>query len=163
MGFRIWVGFWLVCIELVGVAPNVYGLWPWGCAKQVAQSTGYGDLTATELQEIMAVTDLFPPDVELNVVGGAARGERRNVGTDLPLGKDPYKEKSDIDYVIRGNLFHLREHLHLPLEIPLFGEGSPLHRLPDISEHGILRLGPNDILWKPYIQFRKGERPRVSL
>jgi len=55
---------------------------------------GLGDLTLDEARRIQAVVD--EAGEPLWVVGSAAEGARRNVGTDLPIGKGPGTQ-SDID------------------------------------------------------------------
>jgi hypothetical protein len=56
-----------------------------------------GDLTRAEIRQIQNVVNEAgrPPEV----VGSAAAGTRRGVGTSLPLGKGP-GTRSDIDYVV---------------------------------------------------------------
>jgi len=54
-----------------------------------------GDLTFDEMQQIQAIVDAAGRP--LDVVGSAASGTRRGVGTDLPIGKGP-GTRSDIDY-----------------------------------------------------------------
>ena len=56
----------------------------------------YGDLTKTEIQTIQAEVDAAARPLE--VVGSAARGTRRGVGTNDPVGKGP-GTRSDIDYL----------------------------------------------------------------
>ncbi|MGO9919697.1 MAG: hypothetical protein ACLQIB_34015 [Isosphaeraceae bacterium] len=57
-----------------------------------------GDLTPQEVQEIQSVVDEAGRPLE--VVGSAARGTRRGVGTDLPVGKNVGTTRSDIDYLV---------------------------------------------------------------
>jgi RHS repeat-associated protein len=56
-----------------------------------------GDLTSEEIKRIQGVVDLAERPLE--VIGSAARGERRNIGTDLPIGKGA-GTRSDIDYLV---------------------------------------------------------------
>ena len=56
----------------------------------------YGDLTPQEIQQIQRVVDDAGRPME--VVGSAARGERRGIGTNLPFGKGD-GTRSDIDYM----------------------------------------------------------------
>lgn len=55
-----------------------------------------GDLTAQEVKRIQDVVDQVGRPIE--VVGSAAKGERRSIGTGLPFGKGP-GTRSDIDYI----------------------------------------------------------------
>ncbi|MBY0370366.1 hypothetical protein K2X33_06740 [bacterium] len=64
-------------------------------------STLTGDLTAAETSRIQAVVDEWGKP--LAVFGSAARGERRNRGTDLPLGDAP-NQRSDIDYWLTAHM-----------------------------------------------------------
>jgi RHS repeat-associated protein len=61
-----------------------------------AAATGLGDLTAQEVAQIQKVVDESGRPIE--VVGSAAKGTRRGVGSDLPMGKGPGTQ-SDIDYI----------------------------------------------------------------
>jgi RHS repeat-associated protein len=56
-----------------------------------------GDLTTGEVRQVQSVVDQAGRPLE--VVGSAASGTRRGVGTDLPIGKGP-GTRSDIDYLI---------------------------------------------------------------
>jgi hypothetical protein len=56
-----------------------------------------GDLTRAEARQIQRVVSEAGRPLE--VVGSAAAGTRRGVGTNLPLGKGP-GTRSDIDYVV---------------------------------------------------------------
>jgi RHS repeat-associated protein len=56
-----------------------------------------GDLTAREVRQIQSVVNQAGRPLE--VPGSAARGTRRGVGTDLPIGKG-YGTRSDIDYLV---------------------------------------------------------------
>jgi hypothetical protein len=61
--------------------------------------SGYGDLTAAELEKLKNLARRTKEPI--NVVGSTAKGTRRNVGTDLPLGKGP-GTRSDLDIQISG-------------------------------------------------------------
>jgi hypothetical protein len=56
-----------------------------------------GDLSSTEINQIQNVVNKAGRPLE--VVGSAAKGARRNPGTDLPVGKGPGTQ-SDIDYLV---------------------------------------------------------------
>ena len=56
-----------------------------------------GDLTRAEVKQIQGVVNEAGRPLE--VVGSAAAGTRRGVGSDLPIGKGP-GTRSDIDYVV---------------------------------------------------------------
>jgi hypothetical protein len=93
----------------------------------------------------------------LYVVGSAVTGERRNIGRNFPLGKNPETEKSDIDYAITFDDFvGLRQHLKLPFGDSLVSNW-PLAQLPDVSPHEILRHIP----WKPFIRFQPHRAPEI--
>ena len=65
---------------------------------------GLGDLTEEEIRQIQSVVDGAGRPLE--VVGSAAKGVRRGLGTGLPLGKGP-GTRSDIDYLIPpGSIRH---------------------------------------------------------
>lgn len=61
-----------------------------------AAAGALGDLTALEARQIQNVVNQAGRPLE--VVGSAANGTRRGVGTDLPIGKGP-GTRSDIDYI----------------------------------------------------------------
>ncbi len=96
---------------------------------------GLVDLTPEEAKQVQAVVE--EAGEPLWVVGSAAEGTRRNVGTDLPIGKGP-GTRSDIDYYYEGGWDH-------PFDTS---------KLPSIDWHGILgkfgdrRLGQG-ILFQP--------------
>lgn len=108
-----------------------------------------GDLTADEISAIQKIVDTAGQhsprgqDERLYVVGSAAKGERRNKGTSLPMShpfinglqKGPYT-RSDIDYLVPPG--------QKQSWIPNFA-----HRLPDL---GYLPNGRKDVLageWHP--------------
>ncbi|MCA1712762.1 MAG: hypothetical protein LC789_14445, partial [Actinobacteria bacterium] len=88
-------------------------------AAAAAEATGLGDLTAAEVRSIQAtVNEAGRP---LDVVGSAARGERRGVGSGLPIGKGP-GTRSDIDYLVPHG------------SVPYY-ESTGLHKnLPDLDQ-----------------------------
>lgn len=61
-----------------------------------------GDLTRAEIRQIQGVVNEAGRPLE--VVGSAAKGTRRNVGTSLPIGKGP-GTRSDIDYLVPPSSF----------------------------------------------------------
>jgi RHS repeat-associated protein len=67
-------------------------------AKSIVKATkGVGDLTKAELKQLQKVVNEAGRPVE--IVGSAAKSTRRNVGSNLPVGKGP-GTKSDIDILI---------------------------------------------------------------
>jgi hypothetical protein len=66
-------------------------------AEASSTATGLGDLAPSEIQQIQDVVD--EAERPLEVVGSAAEGTRRGIGTDLPIGKGP-GTRSDIDYLV---------------------------------------------------------------
>ena len=97
-----------------------------------------GDLTPDEIERLQEIADEFGEPI--CVFGSAARGERRGIGTDLPIGsKSEPGTRSDLDLGIPG---HMRGG---PMEEALKREfGRDIDR-----RHGILRYfppaGPNEI------------------
>jgi hypothetical protein len=70
----------------------------------LARRSVLGDLTPAEIRQIQGVVNEAGRPLE--VVGSAARGGRRGIGTDLPIGKGP-GTRSDIDYLVpHGSLPH---------------------------------------------------------
>jgi hypothetical protein len=64
---------------------------------------GEGELTQSELSELQRIANKYNTDID--VVGSRGRGEGRNIGTDLPFGKEPRGgTRSDIDIRIDGQL-----------------------------------------------------------
>ncbi|MEM6932481.1 MAG: RHS repeat-associated core domain-containing protein, partial [Pseudomonadota bacterium] len=106
-----------------------------------ARSSGLGDLTNGEVAAIQGAVD--EAGRPLNVVGSAATGDRRGVGTDLPIGKG-VGTRSDIDFTTA------------PSNIDNF-EGT---ELPGLDDHGILRGAPED--GAPTIRFEPGVPPRFE-
>ncbi len=70
-----------------------------------------GDLTKSEVGQIQ--TEVNKAGRPLEVVGSAAEGTRRNVGSDLPLGKGP-GTRSDIDYIAPPSSIQYFEQNKLP-------------------------------------------------
>ncbi len=104
---------------------------------------GLGDLTAAEVRQIQAVVN--KAERPLEVVGSAARGIRRNPGTNNPIGKGP-GTRSDIDYVVpHGSIQHY--------------EAGNLHRqLPSIDSGGIVG-GTHNPFMGPAIRFEPRTNP----
>jgi hypothetical protein len=89
----------------------------------------FGDLTQLEIQQIQQLTNQAGRPI--HVVGSAARGERRGIGTNQPIGKGP-GTRSDIDYVI---------------PISSMDYWKPyIHQLPGIDWHGPLPGSPNPFM-----------------
>ncbi|MEI9961408.1 MAG: hypothetical protein WDM76_09870 [Limisphaerales bacterium] len=119
-------------------------------ARAATAKTGLGDLTAAEVRAIQAAAD--ETGESLTVVGSAARGTRRGVGTDLPIGKGT-GTRSDIDYVIN------KPYPQFPS--PLNDLDHILPRLPDVNPaHGVIR-GPFNPFEGPGIHFEPGKSPVV--
>jgi RHS repeat-associated protein len=74
-----------------------------------------GDLGAAEVQQIQRLVDEAGRPLE--VVGSAARGMRRGLGSDLPLGKGP-GTKSDIDYLVPPGSIRYYESTSLYKDLP---------------------------------------------
>jgi RHS repeat-associated protein len=60
----------------------------------------YGDLTAEELEKLQRVAKKIGEPID--VVGSTAKGTRRGVGTDLPIGKTKGTTRSDLDIRMDG-------------------------------------------------------------
>lgn len=106
-------------------------------------ASGLGDLTRREARQIQSVTD--QAERPLEVVGSAARGERRGVGSGLPVGKGPGTQ-SDIDYTTAGANRQSFDGL----------EG----RLPSADPQTPILRGGADPAQGPSIRFEPGTRPR---
>jgi RHS repeat-associated protein len=104
-----------------------------------------GDLSEEEVRQIQQVVD--DAGRPLEVVGSAARGERRNPGTDLPFGKGE-GTRSDIDYAIP------------PSSIEYFNAVDATHRLPDVDPHHGLPPSIHSPHDGPSIRFSPGEDPQ---
>lgn len=107
-----------------------------------AAASGLGDLTVDEVEAIQSVVDRAQRP--LDVVGSAARGARRGVGTKLPVGKGP-GTRSDIDY------------LAPPYGIQYFDGFQEL--LPSIDPAGGISPGVANPYIGPSIRFEPGAVP----
>jgi hypothetical protein len=84
-------------------------------AGALSSTAKLGDLTTAEAAKIQAAADKLGSD--LYVVGSAAKGARRNVGSDLPLaefGGSKLGTRSDIDYAVKNGLDDAASKLDLP-------------------------------------------------
>jgi RHS repeat-associated protein len=88
-----------------------------------ARASGFGDLTKGEVAAIQNAVD--KAGRPLDVVGSAVTGDRRGVGTDLPIGKGIGK-RSDIDYTTAAS------------SVDYFDDAA----LPSIDKHGVLAGTP---------------------
>jgi hypothetical protein len=103
---------------------------------------GFGDLTIAEVRQIQSVVNQAGRPLE--VVGSAARGTRRGIGTDLPIGKGP-GTRSDIDFLV------------VPSSNPYFrGLESQLPSLDPLT--GIIPGAGNKFIG-PVIRFEPGVSP----
>lgn len=81
----------------------------------VAAGVRLGDLNPAEVAKIQSAAETLGAD--LYVVGSAAKGARRNVGSDLPLaefGGSKVGTRSDIDYAVKNGLDDAASKLDLP-------------------------------------------------
>ena len=118
------------------------GVQLWAPFKFSTRSSGLGDLTKAEVNTIQKVVDKAQRPLE--VVGSAAKGTRRGVGSSLPIGKGP-GTKSDIDYISHP--------AHLPYLMEL------QKKLPNIDpKHGISPGTINPFIG-PGIRFEPGSKP----
>lgn len=118
-----------------------------GMAKGVmsrAEVARLGDLTPQEIEQIQAVVDKAGRPLE--VVGSAAKGQRRGVETDLPIGKG-LGTRSDIDYVAP------------PSSHPYFKDLQS--KLPGIDPKTGIAPGTHNPYVGPAIRFEPGTQPRV--
>jgi len=91
-------------------------------ADKPKKSQKLGDLREDEIQKIQKVSDESGEDIY--VVGSAARGERREVGSDLPLGEfgdSKVGTRSDIDYAVRSGADDAMSNAGLPNMDKSFG------------------------------------------
>jgi RHS repeat-associated protein len=103
--------------------------------------SGLGDLTKHEVKAIQGVvTEAGRP---LEVAGSAARGQRRGVGSDLPIGKGSGTQ-SDIDYLIP------------PGSVPHFRDLAS--QLPGLDQGGVI-IGTHNPFIGPAIRFEPGGAP----
>ncbi|GAB3309988.1 RHS repeat domain-containing protein [Luteimonas notoginsengisoli] len=125
--------------ELAGAAIVEVGTAAAGAFTGLATRAGnlpsrFGDLTKAEAKAIQSVVN--QAGRPLDVVGSAASGTRRGVGTDLPIGKGP-GTRSDIDYTTAGSNSGNFDGLQ--------------QNLPSLAPHGILQGAPDAGL--PSIRF----------
>ena len=106
--------------------------------------SGLGDLTNAEVKQIQNVVD--EAGRPLDVVGSAAKGERRGVGTDLPIGKGP-GTRSDIDYTASHS------------NIDFFEKPGLHQKLLSIDQKGIIGGGYNPFIGQAGIRFEPGVKP----
>lgn len=81
-----------------------------------------GDLLPAEIAEIQKRTDEL--NIDLFVVGSAARGKRRHIGSTLPIGGfggSKAETRSDIDYAVKNGLDDIESLANLPSIDPAFG------------------------------------------
>lgn len=102
-----------------------------------------GDLTDEEIRQIQDVVDRAGRPLE--VVGSAARGERKGVGTDGPITKGV---KSDIDYAIP------------PASYAYFEGANAQDLLPGVDPNDGLLMGIHSPHDGPSIRFEPGQLPR---
>jgi hypothetical protein len=88
---------------------------PASAAAPADAASGLGDLTNGEVRTIQGIVN--QAGRPLDVVGSAARGLRRGVGTDLPIGKGP-GTKSDIDFMVAHSNVAFFEKTGLYKELP---------------------------------------------
>ncbi|MFD1297472.1 RHS repeat-associated core domain-containing protein [Lysobacter gummosus] len=111
-------------------------------ALEGGRASGLGDLTVSEARQIQRVVNSAQRPLE--VVGSAAKGLRRNIGTELPFGKGP-GTRSDIDYIAS------------PSSLPNF---NPLQgRLPSIDPKTGIFPGRHNPNMGPGIRFEPGAKP----
>jgi len=103
-----------------------------------------GDLTDEEADQIQEIVNAAGRPLE--VIGSAARGERRNAGTNLPLGKDK-NERSDIDYIIP---YSSKEY---------YLENGLYELLPDIDPEKGPNFGTHNPFIGPAIRFEPYRNP----
>ena len=101
-----------------------------------------GDLTDEEVRQIQDVVDEAGRPLE--VVGSAARGERKGVGLDVPIAKGV---KSDIDYAIP------------PASYSYFAGVNAADRLPGVDPDDGLLMGIHSPYDGPSIRFEPGQLP----
>lgn len=107
-------------------------------------ASGLGDLTKGEVKSIQGVVD--QAERPLEVVGSAAKGERRGVNSDLPIGKGA-GTKSDIDY------------LTTPGSIPYFSGID--YKLPSIDPKTGNTPGVANPYMGPGIRFEPNAKPTM--
>lgn len=107
---------------------------------RLALRSGFGDLTIGEVNQIQKVVNETGRPLE--VIGSAASGTRRGVGTDLPLGKGA-GTKSDIDYITHPQ--YLGEYM------------KTQNKLPSIDPQTGVSPGVTNPYQGPGIRFEPGE------
>jgi hypothetical protein len=115
-------------------------VWNVSAGKRDLKPSGLGDLNKREVGQIQRTVDIAGRS--LDVVGSAAKGERRDAGLDLPYGKG-FGTKSDIDYTTAAS--NAQNFQNLPL--------------PGLDEHGVLKGVPDK--GTTSIRFEPGHRPRM--
>ena len=115
-----------------------------GKVEQVGKS-GLGDLTKAEVKQIQKQVD--EAGRPLDVVGSAARGDRRNPGSNLPFGKGG-GTKSDIDFLTH------------PQNLPAF-KGKQ-GKLPEIDPKTGIIPGAHNPFQGPGIRFEPGVAPKLN-
>ena len=125
-------------VETVGalVAPVKFG------PRMKPRASGLGDLTIAESRSIQGAVDMAGRPIE--VVGSAAKGTRRNPGSNLPIGKGD-GTKSDIDYVAP------------PSSIPYFNP----KKLPSLDPNTGIIPGKGNQHIGPFIRFEPGGNPFI--
>lgn len=116
-------------------------------AGLAATTAKLGDLTPSEVAKIQAAADELGAD--LYVVGSAAKGARRNVGSDLPLaefGGSKIGTRSDIDYAVKTGL----------------DDAASALKLPDMdSSWGVRGVGYLNLDNSPAVRFSPGKAPEL--
>jgi RHS repeat-associated protein len=112
-------------------------------AGDASAASGLGDLTAGETAAIQSTVDQAGRPLE--VVGSAARGERRAAGSKLPIGKGQ-GTRSDIDYLV-------------PPGSRSYYQGLQ-NGLPAIDPNSGLLFGVHNPFIGPAIRFEPGAQPR---
>lgn len=106
-----------------------------------------GTLTPAERADIQRIADTY--NTTIDVFGSRARGQGRNIDTDLPVGKDPPNApgttRSDIDFRYDGQV-DIDTRGALSDELKAVGQGAG---------HAASAIGPIDR--PPYIRFAPGQ------
>ncbi len=104
-----------------------------------------GDLTRAEIRQIQNVVDEVGRP--LDVVGSAARGQRRNPGSNLPFGKEDGM-RSDIDFITH------------PQHLPYFSGRQS--NLPEIDPGTGIVPGTHNPFQGPSIRFEPNSKPVLN-
>jgi RHS repeat-associated protein len=128
---------------LGGVVGGAAGAWG-GSTFAKGLPSGLGDLTLGEVKQIQSVVD--DAGRPLEVVGSAAKGDRRGVGTDLPIGKGP-GTRSDIDYTTAGANYDYFRGLE--------------RSLPSANPETPILMGGADPYQGPAIRFEPETKPTI--